>query len=410
MLRLTPVQVSTLIASVTFVTLAPFLVDTYNTLNHRGFMDLLWQGNPFSLAVSERLSFRGREWLLDWPYPPLTLVLELPAWFMYQITHSEWVYQLFFKLPLFVSSVMTQILVARRIGEHDLEESVLPFSYVLNVSVILSTTVAGAYDVLVAFLIFWAYDLYRRGSQYSSVLVLGVAGALRFYPFILLPVYMLDQWKRVELRWHQWVWYLILAFSPLVLSFLPFVMADWNSLINVLARQQLVFGPFATVNFVSSILDSTTELGKSGLGFEWLGVLFVVFTVIGLMTVYFWMCKSSPTLPQANLMTLLVFFLFYPKVHGLYLVALLPLALLNPKQMAAWVWLPGAIWMLTINGAFGSSGLYYWLAPMTGLWIDILPDNLAAFLDFLLPGVQAGLLIKSIYEIATPAKSSLRIN
>src|SRR5438093_75805 len=61
------------IATVLFAALAPTTIDSYNTVTNRTFLDLVERGNPYALAPATHASFAGQEWVLDWPYPPLTI-------------------------------------------------------------------------------------------------------------------------------------------------------------------------------------------------------------------------------------------------------------------------------------------------------------------------------------------------
>ena len=82
-----------LIAGILYIIASFTVLDTYNTLNHRTFPELMLQGNPFTLAKDTFLEARGTHWKLDWPYPPFTLVVLYPAWVGYHLTGSELVYQ-----------------------------------------------------------------------------------------------------------------------------------------------------------------------------------------------------------------------------------------------------------------------------------------------------------------------------
>lgn len=181
-----------LLSVILFLVFAPLSVDTYNTLNQRAFLDLVRRGNPFAFASHTFIEFHGQQWVLDWPYPPLAILLDLPAWLAYQLTRSELVYQYLFKLPFMVSAVVTQkVLTSVSSGVWRPSGLQGVYWYVLNPAVILLTTVAGGFDVIAAFLILLGYVSFSRGRHSASALLIGLAGALRLYPLVVAPVYLL---------------------------------------------------------------------------------------------------------------------------------------------------------------------------------------------------------------------------
>ncbi|MCK4614566.1 MAG: DUF2029 domain-containing protein, partial [Thermoplasmata archaeon] len=86
---------------------------------------------------------------------------------------------------------------------------------------IISTGLEGHYDPLVSLFVVLALYLYLKGKVAASSLSLGVAFAFKLYPFIFAPflVWRLKSWK-------DRIWYGILFFVPMVLSFLPLYLLD----------------------------------------------------------------------------------------------------------------------------------------------------------------------------------------
>jgi len=229
-----------IVAALLFLALAPIAVDTYNSLNQRAFLDLVLRGNPFTLALSSRVQFGAASWPLDWPYPPLTMLLILPAWGAFRLTHSEAAYQLLFKLPLFACAVATQALLLRLLAAERPRSSrmVAAQYYVVNPGIVLLTTVAGGFDVVAGLLILLAIFYARSRRWVAAALALGVAGALRLYPLALVPVLLVHQWRAGTRKPGEAGFSALAAFAPLLASCIPFLASDAAGFFRTLASQQ----------------------------------------------------------------------------------------------------------------------------------------------------------------------------
>jgi hypothetical protein len=393
-----------IIAGGIFILLAPITVDTYNTLNQRAFLDLLLAGNPFSLASGQTLAFRGESWPLDWPYPPLTILFVWPAWGLFRLTRSEAVFQLAFKLPFLLTAILTQVLILKSLavdGDVQTNGKMGRWYSVLPV-VVLFTSIAGGFDVVAAWLILLAYVLYRGEHLAWSAVSIGLAGALRIYPFVLVPVFLIHIWKSAPRHTRAVMIYLMLSLAPLIVSCLPFVLNDWLGLVNTLKAGQMAFGPFATLDFVAVMAYPLWANSHFALDLQTAGIFWGGATLLALGGVYTGLSvrRAHPDSVLGDcLVTLLVFFLLYPKVHGLYLIVVLPLALIFPARIARWLWVPGVCWMVLVNGDFGASGLGYWLAPATGYWENLLPAMHRAYVTVVLAGAQMVIIAWAIIRI-----------
>lgn len=405
-----------LIATLLFIVVAPFSNDLYNTLNQRAFLDLLLQGNPFTYAPHVRLVFHRSTWLLDWPYPPLTILLDLPAWLAYRLVRSEELYQFFFKLPFFLAAVLTQVLIARTVKGNADEDK--PFAawqfYLLNPAVLLLTTLAGGFDIVTGLLILLSYLFFAGRRPFVSGTTLGLAAALRMYPIILLPLFLVALWRQSS-SLKTIFGFLLFSLGPLIASFLPFFVADRDGLARTLGIRQLVYGPFATFNVADTVFqgvrfNSEVPAGLSQLmNFFSNPNFFWMLTVLNLIALYFYVVRSKVSLLDGILLTLLVFFLFYPKVHGLYTISLLPLAYISPYRLARWVWAPGALWMLLANGAFGATGILYFAAPFLGTWNPVVSPENFALVTALLASCQAVIIVAALVEILTQGKRATQV-
>ncbi|MBI2861563.1 MAG: DUF2029 domain-containing protein [Chloroflexi bacterium] len=359
-------------STILFAVLAPITVDVYNSINQRTFMDLWLVGNPYSLKASSLASYGAETWVLDWPYPPLAMLFVAPAWLLFRLFGSEGIYQVIFKLPLFLSALATAWLLARLIltqGGTRGQARWAAFFFLLNPGIIINTSIAGYFEaptILLVVLAYWWWAVERR--VVLSGLALGFAIALRLYPAVLLPVFMIEAWRRGGLQTMRTC--LLAALAPALVTSLPFAAWDIRGFWATLSDFHFTFGhfvtsaPFSTFAFVSRAL--LAQFGPSDLFYRLLGYMFVFLTLLGLGLIYLTVASKRLDLSQALLATLLVFFLLYPKGHGLYILAVLPFALLQPSALARWVWVPGTVWMLLFNGALGSNGLLYWFTSVSG--------------------------------------------
>ncbi len=399
--RLSTSSLTIAVAAVLFAILAPLSADTYNTIFHRGFLDLGLRGNPYALAPHSSVSYHGASLSFDFPYPPLTLLLLLPAWAAYHLLHSEAAYQVFFKLPLFLSAVTTQLLAVRLAQRREpAGEMRLAAWYVLLPGVLLLTTIAGGFDAVSALLLLLAVYWYGERRRAASALALGAAGALRLFPLAALPVFLVHLWRTGRRRWRSLVSYSLLSAAPLVFSCTPFAAADPTNFFGFLEQGQSTYGPFSTLNVIAAPLRRLLAPRGYTINYQRLGAPFVLLTLVGVVVAYLWVAARPSSPAKDSLLVLLVFFLVYPKGHGLYITALIPLALIEPAGVAPWIWAPGALWMLTVNGALGGSGLPYWFAPVTGVWQRAVPEPVAGKLTVGLSAIQALLVTIAVVQIA----------
>jgi|SRR5581483_3014320 len=175
------VRWSLIVATALFLVASPLSVDTYNTLNQRTFLDLLLKGNPYHYALGTSVEFLGQTWGLDWPYPPLTIALDLAAWMAYRLVGSEPLYQFLFKLPLFLSAVITFFILERleRTCRSEKPRVMWADLYILNPAVLLLGSIAGGFEIIMTMFLLLAYTYYQKSQLVASGLLLGLAIALR---------------------------------------------------------------------------------------------------------------------------------------------------------------------------------------------------------------------------------------
>ncbi|MBI3978829.1 MAG: DUF2029 domain-containing protein [Chloroflexi bacterium] len=342
-------------------------MDSYNTVTNRRFLDLLPFGNPYALAPTTVITFRDRSWLIDWPYPPLTVLLVLPAWLIYRLTGLEPLYQLVFKLPLFAGVVGSAFFVARLRAGSGIRESAVS-RLLFNPAVLLLAVVSGGFDAITMVLLIAAYYYQTaRPRPWVSAVCLGLGIALRFYPAVLLPTVLIWVWQRQGRR--QAVHYALVTLAVVGATFVP-VLADPAAFLATLWSQRYI-GPFSVAMPLAAALAALRP--HLGLGYVPTDVAFfslTAATAAALAVLYAALIRQRCALLNGSLATLLIFYALFPKMHALYILGLYPLSLLASARLVRLVWLPGFVWHLLFNGMLGAAGLAYFLAPLTGVWLD----------------------------------------
>lgn len=396
-----PKQRTIFIASILYILFSFFVIDTYNTLNHRTFPQLMLHGNPFTLAKSTFLEARGQRWLLDWPYPPFTLLILYPAWAAYHLTGSEIVYQFVYKLPIFLAALVSQIFLIRITTEMHIRSlfNKLIQNFMFIPIVVLSYAVGGAFDVITAMFVICAYYYFIKDKHLTSIFLIGCAGALRFYPLALIPIFGIHLYKKGIRNPLYFIRFSIVSFAPIVLSFLPFLIDDPQSFVSVLVKGNQSYGQTSSLSIVGPVMVRIMRIIGYQFNYSVYAYGLLAATVIGVLLVYYMTINRSASLLSDCLMLLLVVFLVYPKVQCVYLISFLPLALLCENRYAIWAWVPGFFWAITVNGAFGATGLFYWFAPTTGFWYTPFSAFVMKGITLLTVTIQIILLGAALFEL-----------
>lgn len=389
------------IAAAIFITSCFIAIDTYNTLNHRTFPGLMLQGNPFTLAKDTFLEAYGKRWALDWPYPPLTLLVLYPAWLAYYLTGSEIVYQFMYKLPIFAAALVCQLAILRLTSgrQNTLSFRRLADHFMLIPIIVLSYVGGGAFDVLTAMFVICAYYLFTKERYLLAIFLIGCAGALRFYPLALIPIFGIHLYKNGIRRPGYLALFGLVSLAPLILSFLPFLIDDPQSLISVLLKGNQSYGQTSSLSVAGPVLVRVMRIFGYQFNYNVYAYALTVATLIGVLVVYMAAMARPSTLLSNCLLLLIVVFLFYPKVQCVYLISFLPLAVVQENRFASWAWAPGFLWAMTVNGAFGATGPFYLLAPTTGFWYTPFSPQVMKGITILAVVAQIILLVAALVEL-----------
>ena len=368
-----------LIFTILFLILAPISIDTYNTLNTRTFLDIILLNQKAGLA-----------WSLDWPYPPLTIFLVFPAWFFYKLTDSEFVYQLVFKLPLFLSAAYIGNLIYSRKSSG--RQLVL---YLFNPGIILLALIWGGFDIINSLFLVLVLLFYKNEKYSWAFLYLSASIALRMYTLVLLPFFIWGWLARKDLR--SILKYLAISFSIPITSIVFGYFVGGNFLFESIASQQSVFGPFGAFPLAQSFLVIWNYIGFPILTITNISLFLFFGLFLSQLILFYFFQKYNLSAIDASILSLLIFFLFYPKVHSPYILVLLPFGFLYAKwKLLKHVWLPGTIWALIVNGTFNNQGIFYWFSWLTNFRFT-LPHLINVSLTVLFSLLQQAMIVFAIF-------------
>ena len=291
-------------------------------------------------------------------YPPLWMGFSYAA-FRYSRTYGI-PYDLFFKGMDLLADLGTTALIflaAIAAGLAARKAALLALFFALNPFSILITSLHGANDPVILFLIVLALHLQGRGKGRWAYFALGVGVAIKIYPVLLAPLFLIHDLRIKRLR-------------PGVLVFivLPFLI----TLIPYYDRLPLVFRQVASYGGVSdfgylSVVRTWMIIHEYRLRFaprlftEELGGAKVAFLIAyALILIRFWGSriperKPRYSLERATLIVFLHFLAIYGGISAQYLVWVIPLALL-PGSGGERRWLLGYTAMATM-----AILLFYWI-------------------------------------------------
>lgn len=119
------------------------------------------------------------------------------------------------KTPFLIFDIASLLIIFKFTNEKILRRNSMHL-WILNPVIIYTTYIFGQFDIIVLFFILWGFYLIRKHSK-LGMLSLGIAGALKSYPFIIvLPlvlIYGKDLKERLKL--------IIVALIPFIVSIVP---------------------------------------------------------------------------------------------------------------------------------------------------------------------------------------------
>lgn len=377
-----------------FILISPLTYDFYNTENIRNFLDYFFQTKDLDVNINDILvGYRDFSWFLDWPYPPITIPLIFPAWFIHKfLFSSEFVYQLFFKLPMAFAVLLTSFIIYRQTGSE-----IFAARYVYNPGIILLSVIWGGFDVilgLIIILMVWSYSKHKYCQAY---VLLSFAITLRIYPIVLLPFLLLRQIKRKRLD--KIIAYFFIAMFIPVASFIFAITYSNGVLVDALIKQQSSFGPLGIYPVFYALIYFLQYFGIF-IKLKYITNFLYLLLLLCELALILYLLSSSKKYEATFLITvpLLLLYLIYPKMHALYILALLPIGFIDKKMwLVRFVWLPDFIWAILVNGFEDVRGLFYWFYWLSDVKFSFIYNDMHTILLSVAREILIGLVIYDIF-------------
>jgi sugar lactone lactonase YvrE len=274
-------------------------------------------------------------------YSPIPMFL--PAW-SFQVAQTIGLpFHFVVKWPMILADAGIALLLWWQAQKRGLQNIALwlGLGYAFNPVSLLTTSFHGSYSVLPAFFTLLAYCLisFLPSKRYYrlSALSLGMAIGLRGYPVLFVPFFL----RKINLDWRRKTAFLILAGLPSVITLLPFLIINFQSV----WQGVFSYGGVTDYGWIASMraywLITTGNLYLPGtLATELLSFSKWLFlAVYVLITAFFWLKHDRFSLLSGILITTLLFFGLYGGISSQYLVWTIPFALLVGSGWAsAYTW------------------------------------------------------------------------
>ncbi|MBN2453350.1 MAG: hypothetical protein JXB40_03710 [Candidatus Omnitrophica bacterium] len=222
--------------------------------------------------------------------------------------------------------------------------------YALNPVSILISSFHGNIITIPTLFSFLAYTVLLFGVEKNyrlSALLLGLAIGFRGYPVLLLPLFLI----KLKLPPAEKIKYAAYAIIPTALSFIPFLLLDWRSVM----REVFAYSGFPDYG-IAAILRAAYSLKNHILAYGLPGNMLAAlsgYTKILFLAVYAAILAASPKrkLASSILAVFVAFYFIYSGISSQYLIWVLPFAFLTRDRMLKY-YMIFATWAL-VN--------FYWL-------------------------------------------------
>jgi hypothetical protein len=336
--------------------LIPLFYDDFNSWAFGTFGNFLIHGYDPYLVVTQDPTLLG---INPWRYPPLYLLLTVPALLAKLATNQTLVYLTALKIPAAVCDVVATLYLYKILEMRFARTVALKGSafFAFNPAVIFVSAVAGFNDSLaVMFTVISLYhylsykksnDSSSRPGLYKSGLFLGLGIVSKIYPMLLTPIFVKDS--------KTWGDRLLLLFSstlPVLIFSLPFLAWDPYSYFYLLTIKN-AGGQHAL--FRALILPPFEEFALLGFLLLALGGIYISRLTLSsrLVLIFLWIGLAT----QSNTFNYMIwgipfYTLFLSENES------------GPKTLPLYPLIPlfGALVFNGIyNGVGGASGLYYWM-------------------------------------------------
>jgi len=285
-----------------------------------------------------------------YPYPPVWVWVEAGSEWVAR--HTGWSFAVLVKLPVLAADMAIVALLAAG-GTRTARGLAPAWIYALHPVSVLVGAFHGQFDAVALFFVLLAVFTFEAGRRDASALALAAAIALKSFPVLLLPVFLLTPGLTVRGRMR----FAALAMVPVVLLLVPYALADFGAL----RRELFGYGGIADLGWIGFWrglrLLHTGVLARSEAPF-WGGLVAVskILTVLAEAALLAAIASRRVRWPlaQACLAALLAFLVFYGSVSAQYLLWVVPFGVWFPDRFAA---------VHGIVSTMALVGLYSFLAP-----------------------------------------------
>jgi hypothetical protein len=285
-----------------------------------------------------------------YPYPPVWVWFEAGSEWLAR--HTGWSFAVLVKLPVLAADLAIVALLAAG-GTRTGRGLVPAWLYALHPVSVLVGAFHGQFDAVALFFVLLAVFAFEAGRRDASALALGAAIAVKSFPVLLLPVFLLTPELTVRVRMR----FAALALLPVALLLVPYALADFGAL----RRELFGYGGIADLGWIGFWrglrLLHTGVLTRSEAPY-WGGLVAVskILTLLAEAALLAAMASRRVRWPlaQACLAALLAFLVFYGSVSAQYLLWVVPFGVWLPDRFAA---------VHGIVSTMALVGLYSLLAP-----------------------------------------------
>ena len=311
----------------------------------------------------------------DFPfeYPPGALpALVLPA----LVTDSLGAYRVVFAAEMALAGAIGVLLVAAGLGRlaTGAADRRFTLSVVALVPLLLGGVILTRFDLLPAALVAGAMLLLVTGRLRAGALVVGIGIAVKLYPAVLVPLVGIAAWRRCAAGRRELATVLALVAAPVVLAYVPFLVAAPDGVLDSLGRQlgrplqieSLGAGALLVLHHVAGTsLEWESGSGSQNLTGAAAGALAVLqgiaqVVAVALVWLSFWRGPASPERLVRHAAGAVVAFVALSKVLSpqflVWLVLLVPLVVGARGRLPLWlmtaacaltaVWFPARYWEL----------------------------------------------------------------
>ena len=285
-----------------------------------------------------------------YPYPPVWVWVEAASEWLAR--HMGWSFPVLVKLPVLAADLAIVALLAA--GGTKTGRGLVPaWLYSLHPVSVLVGAFHGQFDAVALFFVLLAVFDLEAGRRDASAFALAAAIALKSFPVLLLPVFLLMPEMTVRMRMR----FAALAVLPVALLLVPYALADFGAL----RRELFGYGGIADLGWIGFWrglhLLHTGVLVRSEAP-SWGGLVAVskILTLLAEAALLAAMASRRVRWPlaEACLAALLAFLIFYGSVSAQYLLWVVPFGVWLPDRFAA---------VHGIVSTMALVGLYSFLVP-----------------------------------------------